>query len=251
VTSRGCTYRCIFCSSNPWARPGEARRFRALGRERLRALLGLLRETQGARHLAVLDQAANLDPGFGETLALFAEEGFDYDFPNGLRADRLTDEHLERMRGRIGTLSVSAESGSQRVVDRIVRKGLPLAHVERVARSAQRLGIALVVHFMVGIPGETRGELQQTLALAERLSAETGAEPLLSFATPMRGTELWRIVEEQGLDEGAAATPPHEQVQHRAVAATAAAGPERVGAAELTALLRAFRRRLRGAGRAR
>lgn len=246
VTSRGCTYRCVFCSSNPWAGRG-ARRFRALGLDRLRALLRLLRETQGAFHLNVLDQAANLDPAFGAVLALFEAEGFVYDYPNGLRADYLTDEHLAQMQGRIGTLSISAESGSQRVVDRIVRKRLPLAEVERVANTAQRLGIPLVIHYMVGLPGETRREILDTFAFALRLHETAGAEPLVSFATPMVGTELWRMVHEQGLDEGAAETPQHEQVQHRAVAATAAGGRERVGAAELTGALQAFRRRVRSA----
>lgn len=247
VTSRGCTYRCIFCSSNPWAGPGKPHRFRSLGLSLLGALLRLLRETQDAWHLNVLDQAANLNPAFGDVLALFEEQGFVYDFPNGLRADYLTDEHLQRMRGRIGTLSVSAESGSQHVVDRIVRKRLPLGEVERVAKTARRLGIPLVIHYMVGLPGETRREILQTFWFALRLFETTGAEPLVSFATPMVGTELWRIVHEQGLDDGATATPQHEQVQHRAVAATAAAGRERVGAEELTGALKAFRRRVRSA----
>jgi MoaA/NifB/PqqE/SkfB family radical SAM enzyme len=222
VTSRGCPFGCTFCSSNPYLRqrPALAKpsgpRFRAVPLAAIAHELEVLRTQQGAHHLAVLDAVANVRPDFTALLDLMNEREFVYDFPNGLRADHLTDEHLDRMRGRIGTLSVSAESGNQDVVHHIVQKGLALAEVERVAKAAQARAIPLVVHFMVGLPGETRSQVQDTLTWALALHERYGAEPLMSFATPIPGTALYDTCVSLGLARQAAADDPAEHIQHAA-----------------------------------
>ena len=53
-----------------------------------------------------------------------------------MRADYVLPRHLRSMQGRITTLSVSAESGSPRVVAEVVDKQLDLADVAPVAKSA-------------------------------------------------------------------------------------------------------------------
>jgi MoaA/NifB/PqqE/SkfB family radical SAM enzyme len=52
---------------------------------------------------------------------------------------------------------------------------------------------------MVGQPGETRREILTTLQHAWELFERFGARPLVQFATPIRGTALWKTVEERGL----------------------------------------------------
>ena len=78
--------------------------------------------------------------------------------------DYLTLEHFRRMRGRVTTVSVSAESGVQRVVDEIVGKQLELSAITRAAENAQAAGVPLMVHFMIGLPGESAEEVNGTLA---------------------------------------------------------------------------------------
>jgi organic radical activating enzyme len=87
---------------------------------------------------------------------------------------------------------VSAESGVQRVVSEVVKKDLDLGAIERVARGARERRLPLLVHFMIGLPGETRAEMNQTLELAARLSERFGAEASLQYATPLPGTALAR-----------------------------------------------------------
>ncbi len=250
VTSRGCAYDCTFCSANPYLRrspnPLETSggpRFRAVPLDVLRHELRELRRTQGAHHVAVLDQVANLRRDFTGLLDLLAEEEFVYDFPNGLRADHLSEDHLARLKGKIGTLSISAESGSQEVLDRIVKKGLRLEEIERVARSAAALGIPVVVHFMVGLPEEGRRDVLATLEFARSLQERYGAEPLVSFATPMPGTKLYARCRELGLEERAEARDPTLLVQH-----AAALDNSEFTAGELKTALRVFRRHMRAAG---
>ena len=59
---------------------------------------------------------------------------------------------------------------------------------------------------MIGIPGESRAEIVQTLRMAARLHDEYGARPLLQYATPLPGTPLGEICKDQDL---VSETPVH------------------------------------------
>ena len=59
------------------------------------------------------------------------------------------------MRGRVTTVSVSAESGVQRVVDEIVKKKLDLARIDAAAENAHK---AVILGTFLG--REHRGYLQ-------------------------------------------------------------------------------------------
>jgi len=191
VTSRGCPFRCAHCSSNPGRAQGAPKTQRRLGEDRLRELvLGLARD-HGATRLHVLDEMVNVSTRHFEALLSAVEEAdVRFDVPNGMRADYLEREHVRRMRGRVTTLSVSAESGVQRVVDEVVGKQLDLTAVERAAESAHAEGVPAMVHFIVGMPGESAEEVNGTLAFAYDLYTRFGALPAVQFSTPLPGTRL-------------------------------------------------------------
>jgi len=196
ITSRGCPYRCIHCSSNPGLAPGAPKRQRRLSRAGLARHLDRMVEL-GARRVHVLDELCNAsERHFDTLLELTRERGLALEIPNGLRADHLSDAQIDTLRGRITTLSVSAESGVPRVVNEVVDKDLDLSHVERVVARAQVAGIPALVHFMIGLPGETREEMNQTLEFGLDLHERTGAWPSVQFATPLPGTRLARAARE-------------------------------------------------------
>jgi MoaA/NifB/PqqE/SkfB family radical SAM enzyme len=115
-----------------------------------------------------------------------------------VRADYVLPRHLASMRDRLTTLSVSAESGDARVVDDVVDKQLDLDAIRTVAAHAKEAGVPLLVHFMIGLPGETKREINRTLAFALELHEQTGAWPSVQFATPLPGTRLAAIAKERG-----------------------------------------------------
>lgn len=194
LTSRGCPYRCIHCSSNPGLAAGAPKRQRRLSRAGMARHLDQL-VSLGARRVHVLDELANASAAhFDALLELVQERDLKLEIPNGLRADHLSDGQIDALRGRITTLSISAESGVQRVVSEIVQKDLDLAQVTRVAERAQAADIPLLVHFIIGLPGETREEINLTLEFALDLHERTGAHPSVQFATPLPGTRLARSV---------------------------------------------------------
>ena len=202
LTSRGCPYRCIHCSSNPTSRrdgalvaPKTQRRYAPAYLDRLFADL----RARGVRRVHLLDELINVsERHFDAVLALLAKHDLAFEVPNGMRADYVLPEHLATMRGRMTTLSISAESGVQRVIDEVVDKKLDLSAIRVAARGAAAAGIPMLVHFMIGLPGETRPEINGTLAFAIDLHEETGASPSVQFATPLPGTRLAAAARERG-----------------------------------------------------
>jgi MoaA/NifB/PqqE/SkfB family radical SAM enzyme len=193
VTSRGCPFRCAHCSSNPGRAPGAPKTQRRLSVGRMRGLLASLVREHRATRLEVLDELLNVnETHFDAFLAAVTELDAAFDVPNGMRADYLERRHFHAMRGRVTTVSVSAESGVQRVVTEVVGKQLDLASIQHAAESAQAEGVPLLVHFMIGLPGETAAEINATLAFAADLHDRFGVEPAVQFATPLPGTALAR-----------------------------------------------------------
>ena len=190
VTSRGCPYRCAHCSSNPGLPAGRPKTQRRYSLDYLaRALVEL--KALGAGRVHFLDELINVDEAhFDGTLALMERLDLRYEIPNGMRADYLEPRHFAAMKGRITTVSVSAESGVQRVVDQVVGKRLDLARITEACRAGREAGVPVLVHFIIGMPGETRREMNLTLEYAATLAEEHGATPAVQFATPLPGTRL-------------------------------------------------------------
>lgn len=216
VFSTGCPHRCVFCSSNPgWQTTGR-KPYRTVPLPVIEAWAHLLAKGLGARRLFLLDEVANLRPDFEQVLAVLDRQNLSYEIPNGLRADRLTDEAIARMKGRLGLLCVSAESGVQAHVDGPVGKRLDLAHIERVASTAAREGVPTLVHWVIGFPWETQQDVLATLDAAWRLYEKHGARPAVQFATPIPGTALHEMVEQAGLlPEGGLDIADGRLFQHR------------------------------------
>lgn len=199
LTSRGCPFRCAHCSSNPGLAPGAPKRQRRHSRAALAARLDQL-TALGAGRVHLLDELANVNERhFDQLLELLAERDLAFEIPNGLRADYVMPGHLAMMRGRLTTLSVSAESGVQRVVDEVVGKELDLGAIRGVAAHAADADVPLLVHFIIGMPGESRAEINATLELAIELYENHRAWPSVQFATPLPGTRLAKRAGELGL----------------------------------------------------
>ncbi len=191
VTSRGCPFDCLHCSSNPGRDPGVPKIQRRLSAEHLKAAMTELREVHGASRVAVLDELINVNKGHFEAFLTHAEAlDLSFEIPNGMRADYLERGHFERMRGRISTVSVSAESGASRVVSEVIGKRLDLDAIVAAATHAAAVGVPFLIHYIIGLPGESAAEINQTLSFALDLWDRFGASPAVQFATPLPGTRL-------------------------------------------------------------
>lgn len=191
ITSRGCPFVCAHCSSNPGRAEGAPKTQRRMSIARVTELFGSLAGTHRATRVEVLDELVNVNERHFDGV-LDALESLDlrFDVPNGMRADYLEPRHFARMQGRVTTVSVSAESGVQRVVTEVVQKRLDLASIVRAAEAAHAAGVPLMVHYIIGMPGESAAEINGTLAFAMDLYDRFGAWPAVQYATPLPGTAL-------------------------------------------------------------
>jgi hopanoid biosynthesis associated radical SAM protein HpnJ len=84
-------------------------------------------------------------------------------------------------------LLVGFESGNQQILNTI-RKGIRVDRAREFVKNCKRLGIKIHGTFIVGLPGETRETMQQTMQYARELDVDTIQ---VSLAAPYPGTELY------------------------------------------------------------
>ena len=91
-------------------------------------------------------------------------------------------------------LLVGYESGNQQILFNI-KKGMRVEFARRFTRDCHELGIVIHGTFILGLPGETRETIQQTLEFAKEINPHTIQ---VSLAAPYPGTFLYRQAKENG-----------------------------------------------------
>ena len=95
-------------------------------------------------------------------------------------------------------IRVAPESGVQRVVDKIIKKNLDLKSVENAVVLCKKVGIKVGCFFVIGLIGETKEDILETINYAYKLR-RLGADGFyFSYAMPLYGTELYEQAERGG-----------------------------------------------------
>jgi radical SAM superfamily enzyme YgiQ (UPF0313 family) len=141
------------------------------------------------------DENMTLDKKRMETICdLIVKRGLDIEWytPNGVRADTLDENLLTKMRkSGCKRIRIAPESGVQRVVDQIVKKNLNLKEVEKAVVLSKKVGIKVGCFFVIGLIGETKENIKETINYAYKLRRLGADRFYFSIATPMYGTELY------------------------------------------------------------
>ncbi|MTJ83332.1 MAG: hopanoid biosynthesis associated radical SAM protein HpnJ [Telmatospirillum sp.] len=95
-------------------------------------------------------------------------------------------------------LLVGYESGVQEILNNI-RKGTRIDIIRRFTADCHKLGIAIHGTFIVGLPGETRETIRQTIEFAKEINPHTIQ---VSLAAPYPGTALYKEAMEKGWLKG-------------------------------------------------
>ncbi len=111
---------------------------------------------------------------------------------NGIRADRVDRALLQRMKeAGVREVGFGADGGNDRVLLELVKKGESLETIERAIRNALDVGLEVRLFIILGSPGETAADIEDSFALAQRY-------PLirlhLNNPVPYPGTELYEWV---------------------------------------------------------
>lgn len=196
VTSRGCPFRCTYCSSHLTF--GRTTRYRSP--ENIVAETEHLVATYGIRGLSIVDDTFIISKKhIYELTDLMRRRGLDLEFICNGRVDTIDKDILKALKdaGCVG-IAFGVESGSQRILDEILKKGIRLEQVRNAFRWAWEVGIPTDAYFMMGIPGETEADIRETIRFSKTLRASAAN---FSITVPMPGTELLDIAKRYGVIE--------------------------------------------------
>jgi anaerobic magnesium-protoporphyrin IX monomethyl ester cyclase len=194
LTSRGCPYRCTYCSQI------GPRRWRMRSPENVVAEWRWLVRELGAAEIGILDDSFNINrQRVLDICDLLIKEDLTH-VPwimiNGIRANLADTELLGRMR-QAGCIrsAFGVESGNQEILDSVIGKQLTLEQVRAAFKAAKQVGMETIGFFMIGLPGETEETMDETIRFAIELDPVVAN---FSMATPFPGTEMSHIVKEKG-----------------------------------------------------
>ena len=175
ITSRGCPFRCVFCSSTfYWGRQYRRRSVQNVVDE-----IKILYYQHGIRALLFFDDNFVIDRkrciAISKALyelkldLIWAAEG----------SARVVDEEMLEWMKRAGCYRIDfgVESGSPKVL-RNINKPFTVEDTRRAFRLCREAGIKPNAYLMIGSPGETRDTVQQTVRLMREIQPDVrGVRP--------------------------------------------------------------------------
>lgn len=193
LTSRGCPFRCIFCSSSQF----YGRRFRARSPKNVVDEIEELMNKYKIRSFEIVDDNFTVDKKRAMEIAEeIIKRGLKIWWTCGSRVDLVSRDLLEVMkRAGCGLIYYGIESGSERVLS-ILRKGITLEQAKSAIRWAKEVGMEVVGSFIIGVPGETKEDVMKTI----RFAKESGIDfAQFTAMTPYPGTDVYELAKRGGL----------------------------------------------------
>jgi radical SAM superfamily enzyme YgiQ (UPF0313 family) len=190
-TGRGCKSRCTVCL---WPQTVGGHRYR----------------TRSVGH--VIEEMAWAQKAFPEVKEFFFDDDtFTDDLPRAMQIAEglgklgitwscnakanVPRDALKVMRDNgLRLLLVGYESGNQQILHNI-KKGMRIEVAERFTRDCRDLGITIHGTFIMGLPGETKETIEETIRFATRINPHTIQ---VSLAAPYPGTFLYNQALERG-----------------------------------------------------
>jgi len=184
LSSRGCPYRCSYCSKTEWSK-----------KWRVHSPIYVVKEMEycienfGAKAFQFLDDTFTLHKKrIFELCKLIKERGIETEISCLTRVDRVDKEILEALKEvGLGSISFGVESGDQRILNGM-NKQTKLIEIKRAFEICHELGIKTTALFMIGHPEETLGSIENTKKMIKEIKPNWFKTNIL---TPYPGTSLY------------------------------------------------------------
>lgn len=188
ITSRGCPYRCTYCKLN----------FQKTLQRSARNVVDEFEEIQklGISEVEVYDdtftwQAARVQ----EICRGILERGIRVQWAIRDRVNGVREENLELLRkAGCNRIHLGIESASEKTL-KTIKKNIQIPQIEKAVGLAKKYGFTTLNYFMIGLPGETREDVHQTIEYALKLDADFTE---FNICIPYAGTELYKTALETG-----------------------------------------------------
>jgi anaerobic magnesium-protoporphyrin IX monomethyl ester cyclase len=191
ISSRGCPFPCTYCSSHCTF----GRKVRTRSVDNVMAEIDHLVKTYHIKGLYFWDDTFVLNKSRVLEICKRIKQ-YNLSWYCQTRADTADEEMLLALKGSgCATVSLGVESGSQRILDEYLKKGIKLDQIRNTVKLARKLGFMVHNSFMIGTPGETKEDIEKTIAFAKELSPDVIE---FNITTPYYGTEMREIIKREG-----------------------------------------------------
>jgi hopanoid biosynthesis associated radical SAM protein HpnJ len=190
-TGRGCPARCTFCL---WPQVTQGHQYRVRSPENvLEEVQAMKSKFPKMKELFFDDDTFTADPARARRIAqLLKPLGITWSTNSRANVDY---ETLKVMKdGGLRLFVAGYESGNAQILKNI-KKGVGIDRARRFTKDCHEIGILIHGTFILGLPGETRETIAESMKFAQEMDCETIQ---VSLASPYPGTELFEYVTKNG-----------------------------------------------------
>jgi len=198
IFSRGCPFNCTYCINRYLQKlyrgKGAYTRFHSIA--------------------YVIDEITSVMENYEMTTLKFEDDTFNADhkrlkefcetyqkeiglpFECNLRADRCSGEMFRHLkRAGCEKVNIGVEAGNENIRKNILKRNMSDEQIINAFRLAKKEGVHAMSFNIVGLPYETKEDIQKTIELNKKIDADSIQA---SIFVPFQGTELYKLCEEKG-----------------------------------------------------
>ncbi|MDI6741408.1 MAG: radical SAM protein [Smithella sp.] len=195
VTSRGCPYNCIFCSTKVvWKKIWRPRSLEKVFEE-----IEMLVSQDGIKEIVINDdQFFTRRDRIDKFCKYFLARKLDLTFSVDAGVSVwLVDKELLKIMRKAGFYSIRfpIETGNE-VTLKFIRKPLDLNKSKELIREANQLGFWTSANFIIGFPYETKQQIEETIRYAFSTKLDYAS---FLVAKPQAGSDLYEIFKNENL----------------------------------------------------
>jgi len=194
LSSRGCPYKCIYCSS----RRVSGYQYRMNSPQRVIEEVNDLVHNYSMKFISFADDNFVVNKRRTKEICnLLIEKGYHQEITwlCQTRADAVEESLLALMKqAGCGYINFGIETGNQRLLD-LIRKSMKIETITQAVEMARHVGLKTRGSFMLGLPTESYDESMKTIQYAIDLKLDNAK---FNLAVPYPGTELLEMAIEEG-----------------------------------------------------
>ena len=193
MTTRGCPWHCIFCSSGViW---GGKVRFRSA--ENVSLELQHIVEKLRITNVMFYDDTFTLNKArFLKICSEIVKRKLKLRYYCQLRVDTIDEEIAEGLaKSGCMTAALGIESGDEEIL-KTLKKGFKKSQAYKAVAALKSAGVPVLASYIIGSPGDTHESIHRTIEFAKELDTN---QTKFMICTPFPGTELFRMAVEKGI----------------------------------------------------
>jgi radical SAM superfamily enzyme YgiQ (UPF0313 family) len=197
-TQRGCPYPCTYCAARQFSDlyGSYAEYGRRRSHDSVMWELKELRDNAELNYVLFLDDTFTINHKWVRKFCRTYGEQFGVPFSLHARVETVTQELLAQL-AEAGCQHIvyGVESGSERVRRHIMKRKAPNRRFVDVFRWTKEAGILVTANYIIGTPGETSDDIEETIALHQLLEPDDFGYFVFY---PYPGTSLFQLCRERG-----------------------------------------------------